>query len=99
MLLRVTIARCIGRCLEKCCESDNAAEKRAELATYSVSEDYIAEIKFGPLYEFFKRAEIEHRALMSFKEDELPPHMDDQMIRKIKGKMKKRIEVIKHRFN
>jgi len=63
MTLRVTIIRCIGKCCDKCGESDNAAEKRMELATFSVSEDFISEIKFGPLYEYFKRSELEYRAL------------------------------------
>jgi hypothetical protein len=97
MACRLTIVRCLGRCCDKCNETDNAAEKRMELATFSVSEDFIAEIKFGPLYEYYKRAELEHRALQAFKEEDLPgAHMDNELIRKVRGRMKKRIEVVKH---
>ena len=63
MVLRNTIVRLIGKCCDFCCKSDNKAEKRAELSTYSVSEDLVAELKFGPLYEFYKRAEFEYKEL------------------------------------
>ena len=33
------------------------------------------------------------------KEDSLPNHVDDQMIRVVRGKMKKRLEIIKNRFD
>lgn len=29
----------------------------------------------------------------------MPLHIDDQMIKKVKGKMKKRVEYVKHRFD
>lgn len=100
MLFRLTVLRGIGKCTDKCGETDNAAEKRMELATFSVSEDFVAEIKFGPLYEYYKRSELEYRALQGFKEDELPgEHMDNELIRKVRGRMKKRVEVIKNRFD
>lgn len=64
MFLRNTIVRCLGACCEKCCGGSKSKEEmRAESSTYSVSEDFVSEIKFGPLYEYFKRSELEYRAL------------------------------------
>jgi len=64
MFLRNTIVRLLGACCEKCCGGEKSKEeKRASSTTFSVSEDFISEIKFGPLYEYYKRSEIEHKAL------------------------------------
>lgn len=98
---RGTIIACIGKCVDKCC-GKTKEEKEQEVkqsSTYANSDDFISELKLGPLYQFYMRSEREFKMIKDLKEKDVPKDIDNSMIAHMKKRLKQRVAYIKNRFD